>query len=94
VELEELIDGMKERGPTEEDPREAPHEPLRPPTLEKRFWKGRASDHRCLGEREPPIAGAWERESHRPTYSASVVDRAIEFCFLEDQHTRDLSRNW
>jgi hypothetical protein len=27
------------------------------------------------------------------TYSALTVDRATEFCFLEDQHTRDLPRN-
>jgi hypothetical protein len=29
-----------------------------------------------------------------PTYSASAMDRATEFCFLEDQHTRDLPKNW
>jgi hypothetical protein len=38
MELEELAEGMKERVSTkEEDPREAPHEPLRPPTPKKRF---------------------------------------------------------
>jgi hypothetical protein len=53
MELEELTEGMKERVPTEdEDPREAPHEPLRPSVLEKRFWRGRAAGRRCLGERE------------------------------------------
>jgi hypothetical protein len=28
------------------------------------------------------------------TYSALTMDRATEFYFLEDQHTRDISRNW
>src|SRR3954465_3804291 len=28
------------------------------------------------------------------TYSASAVERDIQFCFLEDQHTKDLPRNW
>jgi hypothetical protein len=27
-------------------------------------------------------------------YSASAVERAIEFYFLEAQDTRDLSKNW
>jgi hypothetical protein len=27
-------------------------------------------------------------------YSASVVERETQFCFLEDQHTKDLPRNW
>ena len=28
------------------------------------------------------------------TYSASAVERATEFCFLEDHETRQLPRNW
>jgi hypothetical protein len=31
LETDELAEGLKERVPTEEDPREPPHEPLRPP---------------------------------------------------------------
>jgi hypothetical protein len=27
-------------------------------------------------------------------YSASAVERDMQFCFLEDQHTKDLPRNW
>ena len=27
-------------------------------------------------------------------YSALAVDKDTEFCFLEDQDTRDLPRNW
>jgi hypothetical protein len=28
------------------------------------------------------------------TYSASAVERDTQFCFLEDQLTKDLPRNW
>ena len=31
LEMDELAEGLKERVPMEEDPREAPHEPLKPP---------------------------------------------------------------
>jgi hypothetical protein len=36
LETDELAEGMKERVPTEEDPREAPYEPLKPPVTRGR----------------------------------------------------------
>jgi hypothetical protein len=33
LETDELTEELKERAPTEEDPREAPHEPLRLPVV-------------------------------------------------------------
>src|SRR3954468_9217531 len=40
------------------------------------------------------IHSNWVQALAAATYSASAVERDIQFCFLEDQHTKDLPRNW
>jgi hypothetical protein len=52
LETDELAEGTKERVPAEEeDPREAPHEPLRLPVAGGESWERGVADHR-LEERE------------------------------------------
>jgi hypothetical protein len=52
LETDELAEGLKERVPTEEeDHREAPHEPLRPPVAGVEEEEQSATDH-WLWERE------------------------------------------
>jgi hypothetical protein len=47
LELEEHMENMKERVPTEEEnPREAPHEPLRLPVAGGEAWRGEVTGHR------------------------------------------------
>jgi hypothetical protein len=41
---------MKERFPMEEDPREVPHNPLRPPVTGGEVCRRGATDHRAWGE--------------------------------------------
>jgi hypothetical protein len=47
------VEGMKERVPTEEeeDPRKAPHEPLRPPVIRGEDWRGLPLAIVTLGDR-------------------------------------------
>jgi hypothetical protein len=53
LETDELQEGMKERVPTkEEDPREAPHEPLRLPVTGVEERSPKITDRLRLGERE------------------------------------------
>jgi hypothetical protein len=53
LEIDELQEGMKERVPTkEEDPREAPHEPLRLPVNGVEERSPKITDRLRLGERE------------------------------------------
>src|SRR3954469_3793605 len=40
------------------------------------------------------IHSNWVQALAAATYSASAVERDIHFCFLEDQHTKVLQRNW
>src|SRR3954464_5858572 len=40
------------------------------------------------------IHSNWVQALAATTYSASAVERDIQFCLLEDQHTKDLPRNW
>src|SRR3954471_20160695 len=40
------------------------------------------------------IHSNWVQALAAATYSASAVERDIQFCFLENQHTKDLPRNW
>jgi hypothetical protein len=40
------------------------------------------------------IQSSCAQEAPAATYSASAVDRATKFCFLELQDTRDQPRNW
>jgi hypothetical protein len=40
------------------------------------------------------IQSSWAQQASAATYSASAVERATEFCFLELQDTKDLPRNW
>jgi hypothetical protein len=55
LETDELAEGLKERVPTEEeDHREAPHEPLRPPVAGVEEEEQSAADH-----------WLWERERER-----------------------------
>jgi hypothetical protein len=53
LKLEDLVEGMKERVPTEEeeDPRKAPHEPLRPPVIRGEDWRGLPLAIVTLGDR-------------------------------------------
>jgi hypothetical protein len=53
LETDELVEGMKERVSTEEeDPREAPHEPLRPPVAGVKERSPKIIDRLRLGERK------------------------------------------
>jgi hypothetical protein len=45
------MEGMKERIPTEEGPREAPYEPLKSPVTKGRRWKDFATGQTLFGER-------------------------------------------
>jgi hypothetical protein len=48
LKLEELAELMKERGPTEEEnPRDAPHKPLRIVDRWSRLWSGRTACRWC-----------------------------------------------
>ena len=40
------------------------------------------------------IQSSWAQHAPATTYSASVVDKAMEFCFLELQDTKDRPINW
>jgi hypothetical protein len=40
------------------------------------------------------IHGSWAQQAPPATYSASAVDKATEFYFLELQDTTDLQKNW
>ena len=40
------------------------------------------------------IHKSWAQQAPVATYSASAVDKATEFCFLELQDTKDQLRNW
>jgi hypothetical protein len=53
LETDVLIEGMKERVPTkEENPRETPHEPLRPPVTRVEERSPKITDRLRLGERK------------------------------------------
>ena len=40
------------------------------------------------------IHNNWVHPLAAATYAAAVMERDMQFCFLEDQHTKDLPRNW
>ena len=40
------------------------------------------------------IHNNWVHPLAAATHSSSAVERYIQFCFLEEQHTKDLPRNW
>src|SRR6266480_1236617 len=40
------------------------------------------------------IQSSWAQQLAAAMYSASAVDRETQFCCLDDQHTKDLPRNW
>jgi hypothetical protein len=53
LETDELTEGMKERVPTEEEnPREAPYEPLRPPVIGVKERSPKINGRLRLGERK------------------------------------------
>jgi hypothetical protein len=52
LETDELAEGLKERVPTEEDPREPPHEPLRPPVAGVEEEGAESCWSLVVGERE------------------------------------------
>ena len=40
------------------------------------------------------IHNSWAQQLAAAIYSDSAVDIDTQFCFLDDQHTKDLPRNW
>jgi hypothetical protein len=59
LETDELAEGMKERVPMEEDPREAPYEPLKPPVAGGRSWERGAPSQTLSRERKVSKRRQW-----------------------------------
>jgi hypothetical protein len=67
LETDELAEGMKESVPTdEEDPREAPYEPLKPPVARGRSWERGAPSRTLSEESKVRMSRQWFRGLNTP----------------------------